>query len=539
MFMKTLAKIYTVFFAISICLPAMSHASDSVSRAEFVEEVVNQFSIPLKAVSLINTKSYPRVPTTVLPAFEALHSRKALAVFGTSFSPSRSITRGEAVRIVVAVKNATTSKMVTFRDVPRNTPLQKAVSVAVERNWLQPMRENYFGANDTLSLEEMNLLIGKATGKIEEGSTSTEQSTIPTTPNVTTIQIPLQRKNIEVPNQELVETVWQLLQDDYLYETKIDEVEAGYSIAESVTKSLNDPYTTFMRPQKTKNFMIGIDGQVVGIGAQVEQINGLLTVIAPLPNSPAERAGILPGDIILKVDDEDITTLALDEAVNKIRGKKGTIARLTIQRNYSSMTIFVERDTVRVPDYEISWQGNIAVVHIMQFGQNTNTKLRKELIDLNAKNPAGIILDLRNNPGGLLDAAGVVVSAFVPKKSTFAYIASRNSTVPSYTYDEPVINASVPMVVLVNGGSASASEITAGALQDMNRAKLVGTKTFGKGTVQQIHQFTDGSSLKLTIAEWLTPNKRKIDHVGIEPDYIVEQSPDRDNAMLKALQLLR
>ena len=178
-------------------------------------------------------------------------------------------------------------------------------------------------------------------------------------------------------------------------------------------------------------------------------------------------------------------------------------------------------------------------MRIMQFGESTDKKLRGEMEKLAAQKPKGVIVDLRNNPGGLEHAATSVVSNFLPKGSVVSIIKSKSSTEEHKTDQHPTFDPEVPLVLLINGGSASASEIVAGALQDTKRATLVGEKTFGKGTVQAVLQFNDQSSLKLTVAEWLTPNGRKIDKVGIEPDVKVPYSTDRDEQMLKALELLR
>jgi carboxyl-terminal processing protease len=178
-------------------------------------------------------------------------------------------------------------------------------------------------------------------------------------------------------------------------------------------------------------------------------------------------------------------------------------------------------------------------VKLVQFGSLTEKELRSLMTDIQAEKPAGVILDLRNNPGGLLHAAQLVLSNFLPKGSSIATIAARSQKYDDVTEDEPTIASTVPVVVLVNGGSASASEIVAGALQDYKRATIVGEKTFGKGTVQQIVEFRDGSGLKMTIAEWLTPKGRKIDGVGVTPDVVIALSTDRDEQLLKAVSIIR
>ncbi|MBU1911526.1 S41 family peptidase, partial [Patescibacteria group bacterium] len=267
--------------------------------------------------------------------------------------------------------------------------------------------------------------------------------------------------------------------------------------------------------------------------------NGILTIVSPLRSSPAERAGLKPNDEILKADGVDLTDMPFLDAVNHVRGPKGTTVELTIRRSGTELKIKVVRDEVKVPEIEITWQGKIALVKLMQFGKTTENELRGALEEVQSQGPSGVIVDLRSNPGGLLHAANLVISNFVPKGTKVAEIISRDGTRTDETTDMPTIRSDVPVVVLVNEGSASASEIVAGALQDYGRATVVGTKTFGKGTVQQIIRFNDESGLKITIAEWKTPDGRKIDGVGVRPDVAVEYKTERDEQMLKALEILR
>jgi carboxyl-terminal processing protease len=278
---------------------------------------------------------------------------------------------------------------------------------------------------------------------------------------------------------------------------------------------------------------------VTGIGAQVEQVSGVLTIVAPLTGSPAQKAGLKPGDQILSVNGESLDGLSYEDAVSKVRGPKGSTANLHIRRDGDDMNVTVVRDTVRVDDFTVTTTNNdVAVVALQQFGQLTDSEFRTKMAEVAKTSPRGIILDLRNNPGGLLDAAGVVTSAFLPVRSTYVQIISKSDTTEEYTLDEPVVPSSIPLIVLINKGSASAAEIVAGALQDSGRATLVGETTFGKGTVQQLLEFNDGSSLKMTIAEWRTPKGRKIDGVGVKPDLEVVNSETGDEQMDRALGLI-
>jgi carboxyl-terminal processing protease len=227
------------------------------------------------------------------------------------------------------------------------------------------------------------------------------------------------------------------------------------------------------------------------------------------------------------------------DAVDKVRGLKGTTVKLTIRRNGIEIIIDVIRDIIRVPETIITWQGDIVIVQITQFGRITLQGLRPQLEIAMQRKPKGVVLDLRSNPGGLLSTANEVVSLFVEKGSPYVEVRTRQEKQMALTTGEQVVDDSVKMVVLVNEGSASASEIVAGALKDLHRATIIGAKTFGKGTVQQVLQFSDKSSLKLTIAEWYTPNGNKINSVGVFPDIGISEIEGRDAPLLRALDILR
>ncbi|MDD5103936.1 MAG: S41 family peptidase [Candidatus Peribacteraceae bacterium] len=341
-----------------------------------------------------------------------------------------------------------------------------------------------------------------------------------------------------MPKAQILEALWKIIEQDYLHDDKISADDAAYDAAEAIVNSLDDPYSTFYRPAGSRAFQSRIQGEVSGIGAQVEDRDGVLTITTPLSNSPAEKAGLKPNDQIIGVDGESILDLPYEEMVDRVRGPKGSKATLRILRNGNEFDVVVTRDTIKVPEIDIKWQGEIAVVKLMQFGKLSETDLRPQMQHIQDQHPQGIILDLRNNPGGLLHAATVVASNFLPKGSGIAIIRSRSGERTERTEDEPTIDASVPVVVLVNGGSASASEIVSAALQDAKRATIVGELTYGKGTVQEVLEFSDKSSLKLTIAEWLSPLAHKIDGIGVKPDVLVPAG-ERDDQLTRAISILK
>ena len=310
---------------------------------------------------------------------------------------------------------------------------------------------------------------------------------------------------------------------------------------EAMVNSLGDPFTVYLKKQNAEALNRSISGKMEGIGATVEQDGDYVRIIAPLVGSPALKAGVKPGDVIIEVDGVSIKGLSLADAVDKIRGPKGTTVKLTVRRNGANMSISVERDTIKIPEVEITWQNKVALVKLYRFGNTTLEELRGALETVQDSNPEGVILDLRNNPGGLLSAAIAVMENFVPAGTVVAQTVSRIETVPVKTVKSPVIGNNVPLVVIINKGSASASEIVAGAMQDLNRGTVVGATSFGKGSVQQVVRFTDGSGLKMTIAKWLTPNGHHIDKKGVVPDIRVDGDDDRPflDAALKVLRVRR
>ncbi len=501
-----------------------------VSRGEFIRAAVDTLGMP-KDVSV--EMPYSRaIPSSYRPFIAAAYKRGALSLFGSELNIGRPITLGEALQILMQLQSLEPTPPIThFTDVPEGTALERAVNIAVERHWVTAARGKRFVPERAVTGASARLLLRKVTGEDIAAPVDEQRSK-------TVIRFK-SRAREPLPQQDVLQAMWMLLQDQYLHAEKIDPEKAAYSAAEAMVQTLDDPYTTFLRPVNADEFQSRLEGKVTGIGAQVEYHNNALLIVSPLPQSPAQRAGLLSGDEIISADDVSLSGMSFVEAVSKVRGKEGTSVKLRIKREGSQFDVLVERAVINVPEVELSWQGSIAVVHLVQFGERTQRELRSIMQDVNDKHPKGFILDIRNNPGGLLDAATVVLSNFLPKGSTVVRIKTRGDEYTEETLDPPTLDPSVPVVVLANRGSASSSEIVVGALQDYKRANIVGERTFGKGTVQQVVDFKDGSSLKMTIAEWFTPNRRKIDGEGIEPDFTVRNEDVRDEQMLRALDLLR
>jgi len=325
-------------------------------------------------------------------------------------------------------------------------------------------------------------------------------------------------------NFDLFWEVWDAIKEKYVNKQDVSDVDMLYGAIQGITFALGDPYSIFFPPQAAQEFAESLTGEFEGIGAEIGLKFDELVVVAPLPNSPAERAGLRPGDIILKIDDETTYTMDIDTAISKIRGEKGTKVVLNISRDGEEKDIEIERGAINVPSvmFEIK-NGNIGYLRVMQFNEKTQREFAKYAKEMEDRNFSGIILDLRGNPGGYLDASIDMAGYWVKKGDVI--VGERYSDKESkYERSEgPAIFNGMLTVVLVNGGSASASEIVAGALRDHDLATVIGEQTFGKGSVQDFQIFDDGSALKLTVSEWLTPNGVNINEEGITPDVIVEQ----------------
>jgi len=351
---------------------------------------------------------------------------------------------------------------------------------------------------------------------------------------------------IETVNMELFWDAWNILSGSYVDPSALDPQKMVYGAIKGMVASIKDPYTNFMTPKENKEFQENLQGLLEGIGAELTLRNGMLTVISPLKNSPAKAAGLQPEDIIYKVDGELTEDMSLEEAVMSIRGEKGTTVTLTILRKSLAepLDIKIVRDTININSIDWSFEGNVAIIEINQFGDNTKTEFSKAISAVLAKRPIGVVLDLRYNGGGYLEGAIDIVSEFLEQEKVVT-IKKRNPEEDEVIYvNGSARMGSIPLVVLINKGSASASEIVAGAVQDHNRGIIIGENSFGKGTVQAVENLVGGSSLRITIAKWFTPNDRDINEVGIIPDIeVIRELEDfeenRDPQLDRAIQYLR
>ncbi len=345
--------------------------------------------------------------------------------------------------------------------------------------------------------------------------------------------------------------VWGKLTRYYIEPKSIDVQKLVYGAITGMVAAVGDPYTSFFPPQENKQFKEDLGGEFEGIGAQLGMKDGRVVIVSPLKGTPAEAAGVMPNDIILKVDDEETAGWTVEQAVNKIRGPKNTKVTLTLLSPISSdgpREVNIVRNTITVPS--VTWwvkpvnsineierateaaqlrvtSGNtrVAYINLTRFGDNTNTDWSRAVDEILASEKTGgklggLVLDLRNNPGGYLDGAVYIASEFM-KSGTVVSQVNSDGTRQDYPTDRKGRMTTISVVVLVNKGSASAAEIVSGALRDTRRAKLVGETTFGKGTVQTPFDLASGSSVHITTGKWLLPGGSSISQTGLTPDLVV------------------
>jgi carboxyl-terminal processing protease len=330
---------------------------------------------------------------------------------------------------------------------------------------------------------------------------------------------------------------WDKLHANYIGE--VDDSKLYYGAVAGMVRSAGDPYTVFSPPADTKQFEETIEGSFGGIGIEIGVKNGAVVVIAPLDGSPAKSAGVQEGDLILGVDDEPLTAeTTLDEVVQSIRGENGQPVDITVLHEGESQPteLTIKRDTIAIESVRLEMIDDIAHIIIKNFNGDTAKGFTDIARQIKSDQVRGIVLDVRGNPGGFLQSSVEIASRFIPKGQLV--VAEKGKKNKNYEAIGNTILSDIPTVILVNGGSASASEILAGALNDQLSVPVIGTQTFGKGSVQEFIKLSDGSSLRVTIAKWYTPNGRSINEEGITPTIPVEidRASDNDEQLKRAIE---
>jgi len=326
--------------------------------------------------------------------------------------------------------------------------------------------------------------------------------------------------------------VWRLLIQHYISPDNLNPPDMVYGAVSGLVRAVGDPYTTFMTPKESKEFTQSLKGKLEGIGAELTMRDGLVVVVAPLKGSPAQASGLEPEDIIIKVDGTEIMGETLHQVVQRIRGPKGTKVTLSIERKGETdfIDIKITRASITVPsvEYEIkeTATGSVGYIQLNQFGEQSVREIQKALKSLRGEELKGLIIDVRFNGGGFLEGAVQMTSMFL-KEGKVVSVERRDGEPTNHYVSGRPSDPDTPLVILINEGSASASEILAGALQDANRATIIGKTSFGKGTVQEVFDLPGNASARITIAKWLTPSGKDLSKEGVEPDIIVERTREQ------------
>ncbi|MDI6799391.1 MAG: S41 family peptidase [Actinomycetota bacterium] len=342
-----------------------------------------------------------------------------------------------------------------------------------------------------------------------------------------------------LPDYNLLDEAILRLKEDYLGD--IDEADLIRGAVRGAVAEIGDPYTKYLDPKQAKEMNEGLSGEFDGVGLYLLQRNGECLVVKAIKDAPADKAGVKKGDVIIKVDDVETKGKLLEEIVSKIKGKKGSSVKLTLKREGIDALVELKmiRSTIKIPNITSEViDGDIGYLKVEEFNQMVDEDMDDALLDLEAKGARGIILDLRDNPGGILESAVDMASKFI---SSGVIVTEKNKRGEIKKYEaKGGGDDKIPLVLLVNGGSASASEIVAGAIQDNGRGAIVGEQTFGKASVQSVHKLKDSSTLVITSASYFTSKGRDINKKGITPDHVVALADDgaQDDQLIKAKEII-
>lgn len=351
--------------------------------------------------------------------------------------------------------------------------------------------------------------------------------------------IPSVARSESIPDSGLNELYSEIVSN---YDGEISEDQVLDGLKEGLAEAVGDPFTEYLSEEETKEFNEGLNGTFEGIGAELGREGEFVVIVSPIKGAPAEKAGLQPKDVILEIDGESATGISISDAVSRIRGPKGEQVALVLSREGERVEVSIIRDMITINSVEWRVEGDIGIMSLSRFGDDTTMLVRRAATEFKDKKVSKVVLDLRNNPGGLLTGAVDVSSVWLPIGSTILEEKQNGVIVKTYRSEQSPILKDVKTVVLINEGSASASEIVAGALRDNKAATIIGEKSYGKGSVQRVIPLSFGGSLKVTIARWFTPSGATIDKEGIVPDTEVlltteDREAGRDPQLDAALRL--
>ncbi len=462
-----------------------------------------------------------------------------------NFDPSNPISKLEAVKLAFAIEGISTpyysdiAPQDLFDDVKATSSFAYIVRAAKKfgivssknPNLFSPFRKITRGDAAEIIFESQLIRQGQSA---DPGATETGEPElkITVTPSDTTSSSisgldELSAKLINNPKFPILLDIWKKAYTDFYYNHNFTESDLVYGAVEGMVEKMKDKYTVFQEPLQASELNDYLTGELEGIGIKVQQLDNQFIIINPLPNTPAERAGLLPGDIIIQVDGKGVSEKTLEELLKMIKGPVGSHVKITVLRKSLNFDFDVERQKISINSVTSKLvNSNIGYVAISQFISGTEKEFVKQVNALLAQSAKGFIIDVRGNPGGYLDSANKILGHFVEPGKTVVSTKTTNGDITVFTSNGKAELAKFPVVILMNGDTASAAEILAGAIQDYQLGKLVGEKSFGKGSVQKLYSYPEGSILKMSIAHWLTPLGRDIHGISLIPDIQISRTKE-------------
>jgi carboxyl-terminal processing protease len=516
-----------------------SHDTENILNPDTVTIRAELYCLALKSIEVSETdlpslselrkiKLINPIPRSLLPYYAEIKNRNLDA----KRDPSQTVGTAEAIDLLLRIWDITIprankkTKKIYVDLIPTST-FGPALQKALDLNIISPQSDKRIGVKSKIKrVEVLNLLF--------KLSLIHDQEDILIQP----INIGTSQASSTTPGLDVLLEILELLQTRSLYQERFDIQQAMYDAIKAVVGSIDDRYSVFFTPAENEIFHESLEGELQGIGAYVDEENGITVIVSPLKGSPAEAAGLQAKDQVIKVNGEDVVGQSLQSVVSKIKGPAGTEVILTIKRATRIFDVPIIRAKIEVPAVTIEYpKTNIPVFQLTQFNSVALKQMKEAIEEAKTKETLGIIIDLRNNPGGFLHIVLEMLEFFTTPETPLVQTISTDGKSITLATDQPIIPVEWKIVVLTNKGSASASEIFAASIQEHNLGTVIGDTSFGKGTVQELRDFYDKSAIKITIAEWLSGKGNKIDGIGVIPDFQVTDltSTEKDEQLERAI----
>ncbi len=518
-----------------------------INRAEFLKMAFNDMGY--RAAPNMDKTAFVDVPAD---NWIAPYVKKALEISIISangpnpvFSPANPITRVEAMKIAFPISGIATPYYTDidpselFQDVSARAWYAYLARAAKLHGIVSSKRPELFWAKHLMTRGDAAELIYELQLARDDGGIFISVEPSDPTEGIDQVSMDL----LNNPKFAILLDVWKKANTDFYNKANINQDELVYGAIKGLVEKLGDQYTVFEEPSDALGLQEYLQGEFEGIGTVIDIIDNNIVIMKTLPESPAEKAGLQTGDMIKKINGQAVDALTINQVLNLIRGQAGTTVNLTIQRSSQTIDVSMVRAKITFSSISEKMIGGIGYVSVTEFTDSSPEDFTKALSNLATSSPKGYILDLRSNPGGYLDSSIEMLGHFIESGKTVVTTKSADGGTREFKTTGTAELKGKPLIVLVDDGSASAAEIMAGALQDLKLGKLLGTKTYGKGSVQEITNYTDDSLLKISIAHWLTPNGRDINGIGLTPDILVELDQQqllngKDNQLQRALDIL-